>query len=314
MIKRTNKIFKQLSILVERTSLSRIALAFLLVIFGFALSYYFLGGLREGPGESGSKQSFWNDVYFSVVTISSLGYGDIVPTGYARVLSASEVLLGLAFMGIIVAKLSSARISFHVKRIYGTDSQLRLKKLADEFLFLKEQFPGYTQLFAEVPTANPEEAEIRRKAIASGEREITLTFETFLKSSLTIKEYIAFEADNCVFFDDAPSLAMIATGESLDDLVNVLTLFVKNLSADIRMRLLQSTNRRRLLTGLTHNVEVCNTVLEHSKNQSVLDAYRALKSSCERFPQEMFNFPEVQHSQPDQIAASLTEPQAEPNP
>jgi len=87
----------------------------------FALGYWVLAGdgylaftfaTDETPG-------FFDALYFSIVTISSLGYGDIRPLGPARILVGLEVMVGLAFFGILVAKVSSVKQDYILRRMYG---------------------------------------------------------------------------------------------------------------------------------------------------------------------------------------------------
>jgi len=47
---------------------------------------------------------FWRMLYFSVVTVTTLGYGDIVPlTGNARILIGFESALGVVLLGLLVS-------------------------------------------------------------------------------------------------------------------------------------------------------------------------------------------------------------------
>jgi len=55
-------------------------------------------------GESG-KPSFLTSLYFSASTYTSLGYGDVVPTGPLTLLASSEALLGLLLIGWTAAYL-----------------------------------------------------------------------------------------------------------------------------------------------------------------------------------------------------------------
>lgn len=65
-------------------------------------------------------------LYFSVVTISSLGYGDYRPIGVGRILASLEVVYGLFFLAVIVSKLASERTSTITKLVYASDTQRRL--------------------------------------------------------------------------------------------------------------------------------------------------------------------------------------------
>jgi hypothetical protein len=53
------------------------------------------------------KGSFWRFLYFSVVTITTLGLGDIVPTSsFARLLVGSEAVLGVLLVGLFLNALA----------------------------------------------------------------------------------------------------------------------------------------------------------------------------------------------------------------
>ncbi|MCB9752166.1 MAG: pentapeptide repeat-containing protein [Myxococcales bacterium] len=73
--------------------------AFLCIIIGFALAYTAL----ELEGSSGAVHGdFLDALYFSVVTFTSLGYGDIRPIGLARLLAGVESLLGVFAISLFV--------------------------------------------------------------------------------------------------------------------------------------------------------------------------------------------------------------------
>jgi hypothetical protein len=65
----------------------------LFIMFLSALTYYYSGQLMSN-GQF-SKPSVFDSVYLSVVTFTTLGYGDIVPVGVCRVASMVEALSGL---------------------------------------------------------------------------------------------------------------------------------------------------------------------------------------------------------------------------
>lgn len=76
--------------------------------------------------------SFLDCLYFSVVSISSLGYGDFRPVGYGRVVATVEVILGLILIALIVSKLASDRTSAYVRLLYTSDSERRLKEFKSD--------------------------------------------------------------------------------------------------------------------------------------------------------------------------------------
>ncbi|KZX58821.1 hypothetical protein A3709_17690 [Halioglobus sp. HI00S01] len=76
----------------------------ILVIFYFALIYRSFGIIDSATGQTISPE--WLDaMYFSVVTWTTLGYGDFRPVHDAKIWVMAEALLGYVFMGIFVAKI-----------------------------------------------------------------------------------------------------------------------------------------------------------------------------------------------------------------
>lgn len=74
-----------------------------LIPFYAAVFYFF-------PKTLGENYSFMECVYFSTVTITTLGYGDIVPSGdLGRFVSSSESILGVVLIGLFLNSLSRVR-------------------------------------------------------------------------------------------------------------------------------------------------------------------------------------------------------------
>ncbi len=78
----------------------------ILAILTFAIGYRILCGIH-GQGIEPGTPDFVDCLYFSVVTITSLGYGDLHPLGASRILAAMEVLSGLVFIGVFVSRIVS---------------------------------------------------------------------------------------------------------------------------------------------------------------------------------------------------------------
>jgi hypothetical protein len=83
------------------------ALAYLVI---FALAYFFIGvndtGVVEAfePAKSFAQNlvAFGDCLYFSIVTFTTVGYGDVVPVGLAKAVSAIEALSGNFIMALFV--------------------------------------------------------------------------------------------------------------------------------------------------------------------------------------------------------------------
>ncbi len=90
-------------------------------LFGVSALYLLLGitwctayGVMEyvHPGNFNIQPDGWPDlIYFSFVTLTSLGYGDIVPvTDPARSLAILESVTGVLFIAILIARMVSAYV------------------------------------------------------------------------------------------------------------------------------------------------------------------------------------------------------------
>lgn len=91
-----------------------LVVAVVVITLTFALGYWqltiqFPGHGLVYPGQSPTPCGFWDAVYFSIVTETTLGAGDIQPQGASRVLLSIQVFVGLAMGGVIVAKLTSVK-------------------------------------------------------------------------------------------------------------------------------------------------------------------------------------------------------------
>lgn len=121
------KIFK----LIDNTKVSTLCFIFIILIIACAFYYFFFSPFGHGikvSCNSSDKIEFIDALYFSIVTISSLGYGDYSPSGWGRLVAVFEVLSGLIMLSLLVAKLASERQSILIKLIYSSDHERRIKQ------------------------------------------------------------------------------------------------------------------------------------------------------------------------------------------
>lgn len=87
----------------------------LAMVAGFALSYWLLAwtghqALRVGGQPLPARlDALPTALYFSFVTATSVGFGDVVPVGIVRALSVLEATLGLFCFGILISKFIGKR-------------------------------------------------------------------------------------------------------------------------------------------------------------------------------------------------------------
>ena len=82
--------------------------AYLMAGVFFGLLYWVLEQVRPGTFTSPTRFSQTGAVYFSFVTLATLGYGDVVPRGdIARGVAIVEGIGGQLFLAVLVARLVS---------------------------------------------------------------------------------------------------------------------------------------------------------------------------------------------------------------
>lgn len=88
-----------------------LALIYATVMAGFGLLYYLLDlkGLWVLADESmrpsiSSYERMTTSMYFSAITLFSVGYGDIAPIGYGRIIAVIEALIGYTIPAAFVTR------------------------------------------------------------------------------------------------------------------------------------------------------------------------------------------------------------------
>ena len=121
--------------LIDRLSTFQLFLLWIgtVLLCGFG---YWLGALigTHGLVEAGSPvgadlRGFANALYFSFVTATSVGYGDVVPVGVARGIAVAEAVAALLIFGAVVAKFVSHRQDELVREIHRITFDERLDRV-----------------------------------------------------------------------------------------------------------------------------------------------------------------------------------------
>jgi hypothetical protein len=85
-------------------SLGRWAIACLSVILLFSFGYYELNVIESTVSSNGAPLHAFDYVYFSVITFTTLGYGDLHPIGLlGQALSCLEVFAGFIMFGVLLS-------------------------------------------------------------------------------------------------------------------------------------------------------------------------------------------------------------------
>lgn len=121
--------------LLDRLSTVRLFTIWLALIFACGVLYW-LSAFAKHPGltEQGKSltanlDGLWTAIYFSFVTATSVGYGDVLPVGAARILAVAEAAGGLLIFGLLIAKFVSYRQDILVRQIHNVTFEERLDRV-----------------------------------------------------------------------------------------------------------------------------------------------------------------------------------------
>lgn len=179
----------------------------LIVFFGFLYTILTPYGHGIKISSNSPEICYLTGIYFSAVTMSSLGYGDFSPVGFSRFLVGVEVLLGLVFISFMIAKITSWPLSYHVQRLFSSDAQ---KRLEDYARFFEENKSHFSEILSkyDLPSENLLQGNLFYKDVLIQRfgREI----ESFKSNCIELKTHLLFEVDKQKnFFEVVPKRGVI---------------------------------------------------------------------------------------------------------
>ena len=206
----------------QRIDLSPLQIAALLSIFG-VVAYGTVGSyaLRE---QFGQLETLSDSVYYVLVTIATVGYGDITPlTPEAKWFSLSIILLGTGAFTAAVGALIVPAIESRMAAAFGNMTASELKLLEDHVLVL-----GYGDITESLLDELPESVDV-----------VVVTTETAVASELKgegVKVLTADPTEEAVLVDariDAARGVVVATRDDANDVLAVLA--ARQVNPDIRI-------------------------------------------------------------------------------
>ena len=283
---------------------------FILLVIVFGIVYAWLTPMGHGVGqnlEPLQDVSILTGIYFSVVTISSLGYGHMHPLGFSKALACLEVLIGLAVIGIMIAKVTSQRLSYHVLRLFSSDAQKRLEDIAAKFetskLELHEIMPKLVAAFQSAPGQVQPPDEDKSELVFEFRGVITV----FQSECVKLRDYFSSEIALGNYFQSVPVGAVAQVGNAVDEAFWILGQLITSLSTQSTMEIFEKYIRQMISEAIASQREVCDLVQKHAIDDGTRDAFQRIKEICDGIPTSYFTVPE--ESQPDQVLQGIDEPQ-----
>lgn len=120
---------------VDDLSTARLSAIWLALVVACGAAYWLID-LSSGAGlvEAGARvdtnlHGLLTAIYFSFVTATSVGYGDVLPVGATRMLAVVEAVAGLLIFGLLIAKFVSYRQDMLVREIHSVTFEERLDRV-----------------------------------------------------------------------------------------------------------------------------------------------------------------------------------------
>ena len=289
-------------------------IAFCLVVIGAGIFYYYSTPYGHGLGQNSKALTditFLKSLYFSVVTISSLGYGDMHPMGFSKIIACLEVIFGLVFLGFFIAKVASRRMSYHIQRLFSSDAETRIESFTNDFEQLQSQL---SKAMKEIGTIYQKTPSKKKKIFPEKKKDVIQNFTNLIFSlnskSNELKKYISLETEHDKYFTLVTVEAVLLLGDNIDRILKSLQQLIISLTTESRKEILDKNNINGISKFLDLLIELCQIVKQHSNSEKIKSCFQQLSSTCKLVPINDFVTPSlIIIEQPDQIQPKTDDPQ-----
>ena len=230
-------------------------------IFCFATVYYIATAYHSGLAAH-EPIRFGDCIYFSVVTFTSLGYGDVTPIGFGRIVACVEVAFGLGLFGIGVAKLSSYKQSYLLNQLYARELQQRLDIFAESLQEQRRRCADFARN-ARVPAA-PSEGAMR-------------LLNDVRTDVMKMRAVISFESRNGYLISGIPIGSITGLLQALSRLLPALV----TIAAARRTR--RSQRHRLAVQQILIRIKEISTHFAPSTNESISAEVKSLQEKCDQY-------------------------------
>jgi hypothetical protein len=265
---------------IDKTSFLWVFVFWMMIIIIFGIGYFMLAInpdnslIYRGNVLKPDAEGLYDSIYYSFITVTTTGYGDISPSGLSKLFSIFEVILGVIIEGILVSKLVGLKQETILEEIYNINYE--------------EAFTNYRRGLSLVRTDIVMIMEkIENKTIKQRElRDLWIIFSG-LDGTLTNIKNIIIPSKKDTYYNkklDVSKVELILSSMKLT-LHKVLELIrtLKHRDLDWREEL--------LLTSLYYDVQVVKDVIEYESKRSVdrkvIDKLNALRILIDELEAEL---------------------------
>lgn len=126
----------EIDTIIKNSKTKTLLIIYFVMIFCFAGAFFLLSytnnhGIYKSSGGkiSLNASGLFDSLYFSFVTSTSLGYGDIKPIGISRLFAIIEVVVSLIIFGLLISKLLYSKQDKILEELYVVSFQERFTRI-----------------------------------------------------------------------------------------------------------------------------------------------------------------------------------------
>ena len=229
------------------------------------------------------------------------------PIGYSKVAATIEVLVGLSFIGIMIAKLTSRPIAHLVSRVFVSTTRERLVEFAESFGTVGETFWSIAIDVGGLYPSTPGQSQPSRAAKKRTLEEFREGIEGLWSVCRELQEYIDAESAESLFFRLVPKSSLLKLSVVIQNAFEALGQLISGLPTlshpAIYGELLTPSNMKRISRIKAMQHSICAEFMREDRyGDEAAEAFRAVKSACDRVPDDSIIPPEF--NRPDQILGS----------
>ncbi len=132
---------KKVNTWLDKISFVHILLVWVILVVIFGLAYFFLSNsttlLYYNPTDA-PVQGILNHIYFSFITATTTGFGDIIPMGMFKVVVIFEVIFGFLLLAVVTSKFVSLKQNMILEEIYELSFSERVNRVRSSLLVYRQ--------------------------------------------------------------------------------------------------------------------------------------------------------------------------------
>lgn len=133
---------KKITNLLDRLSFFHILLLWCSILIAFGFLYVLATGEQTYLLHTATQQpvhSILDSIYFSFITATSTGFGDIVPIGWFKIIAIIEVICGLILLTFVTFKLVALKQDIILREIYEISLHEKIHRVRSSLLLFRQQ-------------------------------------------------------------------------------------------------------------------------------------------------------------------------------